>query len=435
MGSPVFLTRYAGLVVCALAAGCGACGTTAPSDAGQDAGFDAGFDAGRDGGARDAGRDAIVDAGFDADAGPDPEWTPLPEHETGCVIEYARNPQAVYTPSWVSCPAGMPAGCERLDMPQGVFLRANFRGPEIRIFVGLPGTTVDGRIVVLAGHDRALLATRALGPVSCTTGFENVGDGRAVFTTWTNTDASHYDERHYIVEETTNVWGPPVTRVNRPSASAAEQFEISSLTYLAVLADASKIEVYEDARASVLRGLGIPQATFLIGRDVFWEDWTSGSLVSVYHGTVDSPGAVFFATPDGSDLKGFATDGIDMVWNQSYGPTPTGTTYERTELWTAPYTNDRLALAPRLVTVLPRQPLVTVVGDGWYGFGTAGGTDLFRLNDGHHKHLAPLIDGWETQFTQCIAAGIVAFTTRRRAIGRFESTLFLIPIDAILDVP
>ena len=432
----MLLKVHAGLLVSVLAAGCGPCGTSAPAapDAGIDASRDAGRDLGPHGGIRDAMRDAIADASIDADAGADPQWTALPEHETGCVIEYARSPQAVYAPSWVPCPDGMPAGCERLDMPSGVFIGASVNDTPMRMIVGVPATTPAGRVIVVASHDRALLAIRAPGPVACYTGFEAAGGGRAVFTTWTDTDDRHYDERHYVVDEVANEWAPPVTRVNRLKASVAQELEMSTAAYVAVVADASKIEMYQDGRSNVLRGLGIPQSTFLVGADVFWEDWGSGYVVRVYHGTIDGPGAVFLEMTDGSDLKSFATDGVHMAWTQGYGDRPDGVTFDRYELWTAPYATDSASLTPRKVLDLEREPTLAAIGDGWYAFSGGDPTELVRLSDGHRKRLPRPADEWDTQVPSFVAGGLLGVSGRRRAPGRFETTLFVVPLDAIPDV-
>jgi len=427
----MLLRPYAGLLVSVLAAGCGAC-ASAPAlpDAGKDAGHDAGRDARADGGVQDAGRDAT------ADAGPGPEWTALPEHETGCVIEYARNPQAVYAPSWVSCPADMPAGCEQLEMPYGAFTRVQMTDDGLRFIVVLPPESAGGRLIALATRDVAVMAVRSPGPgASCTTGFEAASESRAVFTTWTETDARHYDERHYVVSQRTNTWGPPVARVNRLKATAARQLEISSSTYIAVLSASLSVEVYEAGGSNALRGLGIPQATFLVGRDVLWEDWTDGYVVRVYHGAVDRPGAVFFASPDGSDLKGFATDGIDMAWTQAYGPRPDGVTFDRYELWTAAYVTEAALIAPRRVAIEPYEG-VGAVGSGWYmsGATVSGPQQFVRLADGARKRIPAPGDGFEYDQRPVLGNGYVAMPASRRAPARFESTLFVVPIDAIPDV-
>ena len=93
----------------AFAAASGACGTVVmqPVDAGVDASYDAGVDAAYDAGVvRDASRDLAADTSVATlDAGRDPFWTPIPGSADGCVIEYARDPTAVYSPEWTTCPA------------------------------------------------------------------------------------------------------------------------------------------------------------------------------------------------------------------------------------------------------------------------------------------------------------------------------------------
>jgi len=321
-------------------------------------------------------------------------------------------------------------------MPEGALARTEQTSAGLRFVVVLPPETDGGRLVAIASREIALLALRSAGPGAvCRTGFEAAGGGRTVFNTWTQTDDRHYDDRQYVVEEASHTWGPPVTRVNRFDSDVAQQFEISESTYVAVLSPSSKLEVYEDGRSNTLRGLGTPQPTFLVGRDVFWEDWTGGYVVRIYHGTVDGPGTVFFATPDGSDLKGFATDGIDMAWTQAYGVLPGGVTFERYELWTAPYTTDSALLAPRRVAVVAHEG-VGAVGDGWYARGSdaSAAVEFVRLADGTHKLLPALGEGFAYDQIPTIGNGQVSISARRRAVGRFETTLVLVPIDAIPDV-
>lgn len=175
--------------------------------------------------------------------------------------------------------------------------------------------------------------------------------------------------------------------------------------------------------------------TFLVGRDVFWEDWTGGYVVRIYHGTVDGPGTVFFATPDGSDLKGFATDGVDMAWTQAYGVLPGGVTFERYELWTAPYTTDSTLLAPRRVAAQAYDG-AGAVGDGWYASGTtvSGPREFVRLADGARKLLPAPGDDFAYDQIPVLGNGQLAIRARRRTPGRFETTLFVMPLDALPDV-
>ena len=168
---------------------------------------------------------------------------------------------------------------------------------------------------------------------------------------------------------------------------------------------------------------------------MFWEDWTGGYVVRTYHGTVDGPNTVFFATPDGSDLKGFATDGVDMAWTQAYGVLPGGATFERYELWTAPYTTNAALPAPRRVAIEVYQGQ-GVVRSGWYASGRtdSGARDFVRLADGARRRLPALGDGFASDRRPVLGNGQLAIVASRRAVGRFETTLFVVPIDAIPDI-
>jgi hypothetical protein len=56
----------------------------------------------------------------------------------------------------------------------------------------------------------------------------------------------------------------------------------------------------------------------------------------------------FIVPKDGSDSFGLRTDGANLVWRQGYDRIDV-TQYGRVEIWTAPYTTDVTALAPRRV--------------------------------------------------------------------------------------
>ncbi len=415
------------------AVGCGACRATTPQP--RDAGFDGGQDAGSD-----SGQDAqIDDAALDSavgDAGPDPLWTAVPGSADACVIEYARDPTAAYTPQWVACPAGAAPGCERLA-GQGGPIGERFVDGELRVFV-LTGSATQ-YVNVLTSHDAALQALRGPPPSDpCHLGFAGVGGGRAVFSTSTATDANHYDERQYVLAENASVWPPPAVVANRVNANLADIFLVSATTYGARIEPAAEIEVYEGTRSSVLRGVGIggsPEVMFLLGRDFFWEAWGAGYVARIFQGTVDGA-SLFYETPDGSDLKGFGTDGIDMAWTQGYGPHPDGVTFDRYELWTAPYTTDPAALAPRLVGPIAYEGM-GVVGNGWYVHGTVGSDalTLVRLSDGARKQLPPSGDGFIGDRRPIIGGGHIAAEASRRSPTGFERTLLVTPIDTLPDLP
>jgi hypothetical protein len=430
--------RLGALALAGLATiGCGACSTSvtlprdAGVDAGRDAGGDAGRDAGRDGASGDAGRD-----GANGDAGRDPLWTTVPGNADGCVIEYARDSTAVYTPQWTACPAGAAPGCERLDAP-GIPVREGFVEGELRVFVGFSDTITQ--TTILASHDAAVQAIRSPVAIACTTGFANVGGGRAVFSTWADTDAQHYDERQYVIAEDATDWPLPFARVNRLKASVADLFLISATTYAArTEPNAQYMELYEGTRSNVLRGAtlgGSPEVVALVGRDLFWEAWGAGYVARIFHGTVDGA-SLFYETPDGSDLKGFGTDGVDMAWTQGYGPHPDGVTFDRYELWTSPYTTDPALLALRLVSAVAFEG-IGAVGDGWYALGSDGSRpyELMRLSDGARKELPAPGDGFAYDRIPAIGGGLIAAEASRLSSPGFERTLFVTPIAALPDVP
>ena len=430
--------RHAVALLALAASGCGGCsGGASRTDAGVDAGDagDAGRDGGRDAG-RDSGRDASSDAGGDTmgDSGVDPGWTLLPGNADGCTLEYARDASAVYTPQWTSCPAGSPVGCERLDMPSGAF-GLTFVGPEgFRFFVVLGDA--ETRFDVVSTHDHALQALRGPAGLPCTGAMVGGGAGRIVFVTHTFLP-DRMDERDYPVGETDTVWGPPLRTVSRLGDNVAQEILVSASAHAAAVQPAGILELYEGGRTTSLRGRSGEELgpAFLIGGDVFWEGWGAGYVVRVYHGDVATGATLFYETPDGSDLKGFATDGIDMAWTQGYGPRPGSFRFDRYELWTAPFTADTAALAPRRVAAVTNEG-INVVGDGWYMIGTAGPViELVRLSDGTRKVLPALGDGFAINAAPVIREGIVAARAERRLPTRIESTVFLIPIASLPDAP
>jgi len=108
---------------------------------------------------------------------------------------------------------------------------------------------------------------------------------------------------------------------------------------------------------------------------------------------------------------------------------------ERYELWTAPYTTDSALLAPRRVAVVAHEG-VGAVGDGWYARGSdaSAAVEFVRLADGVRKLLPALGESFAYDQIPTIGNGQVSISARRRAVGRFETTLVLVPIDAIPDV-
>lgn len=107
--------------------------------------------------------------------------------------------------------------------------------------------------------------------------------------------------------------------------------------------------------------VGLPQNVDVVGEHVLWEDWAD--LVRLAHADPTTT-ASLFRRVDPGDLKGFRTDGVEMVWMEGYDRQPDGA-YARLELWASPYARDPSALAPHLVRTMGQRG-VPIYGDGWY---------------------------------------------------------------------
>jgi hypothetical protein len=447
------LRGLAALLALALA-GCGGCGQGAGPDAAVDGGVDAGRDqgvdlgvdlgrdAGRDLGARDLGgdrdggdggrEDGAVDGG-DGDAGAT-GWTVLPEAAPECPIALADDPRAVYVPDWQPCPAEMPAGCERLVMPVGAVSGIAITSDgEPRVFLVLPPPAGYDRMMAGVGRTAALWALASPGGrLHCATRWEGWGAGRTVMLTSHDVDADRYEERAYPLGDDGSV-AAPLWTVRRVKGTSMTSVHVGEATVAGNIDPGLPLEVWESGRVHRVQVRGEdPSTAFLVGRDVLFESWGAGDRVRVFHATVDEGPTLLYATPDGSDLKGFATDGRDMAWTQSYGPDAWGLVFERTELWASPYATRAEDVRPRRVAVLERQPVYAAVGDGWYVLPARDGRsmDLVRLSDGHRKRLGPPPDGFAYDRLPAVGGGHLLLPARRER-PRFEATVYRVPLDAI----
>ncbi|NOY92928.1 MAG: hypothetical protein GXP55_17225 [Deltaproteobacteria bacterium] len=469
------LLRAALALVLAAITACSSAHST-PGDAGQDARVDARADAARADARRDTGidarPDAHVDAGTDARAdaradggagldadwlGCDPGWTPMPGIDADLELYYATNPSCLLPIAWESCGTG----CQRL-VDDSRFQRAMGEGWSDggrHLFSLVEGNaalrTLDAEIItVIASADgevRGAWRGSASGDRSRNARVGSVGGGNGWvgmqmpahrFTAEGN--FATYDERLYHAPlDALSRPLDPVLRLAPPVVSVEDtaQFVVASDTTLAAeVQPRGQVLVLEHGVAHWLGGPGsatpaTPQQVMVQGRDVYWLDFfESYPGVRLAHGSWSTESEVFYDIP-GVDLVGFATDGHDFAWVQGYDYGAGG--YSHMELWTAPYTNDKSALAPRKVSDFVSTPRGEI-GAGMYATGYfSGSTYVIRLHslaDGSKRDwrvpVGMAIDGGALWVT----ADEVAFPGRMSIRG--QRTIIRLSIaDAFTPVP
>ncbi len=387
-----------------------ACSGPAPSDAGADAGSvggDAGTDAGRDAGV-DAGRDAGFDGGPD-----DPGWEPWVTIEA-CTFERARNPAGVIQVEWAPCPSGIgPAGClgpagPRLlatagwfDAGRGYFLLSSIDSRD-RVTITL--MSVDNP-APLAAWRRPLF-----GPGVCMLDVGIGGGMIAVVPGFFDDDTleTNVDQVFYGPIAEVNELEDPVAVI---SPGVQPQHVAVSAEVVAFWTGGMAIGV-DPATGRWARLdeplAGIPQNVQVVGAHVLWEDWAD--LVRIAHADLTATAAIFHRADPG-DIKGFRTDGADMAWFEGYDRQPDGS-YGRLELWTAPYTRDPAALAPRLVRPMDIRN-GSAFGGGWYVVwrNDPRGYEIIDVRDGTRRWwLAPVSrDPLYVSEHEILADGLVRF--------------------------
>lgn len=332
--------------------------------AGPDAGVDAGgADAGEPPG--DAGDGSRVDAYV-----PSRDWVSvagLPPLPDGCHIERAVSPEHVFTPHWRSCGEGCLELERRIRDGETLrFGRAGY-GPNGLHFLAIVKRQIrEGHFIedpwdhdVLCSEDRAILAyrMRAEHPTRPCAFKVFADDGYAVGQhlrfegeDWTQT--TYYGPLP-------GDWTSPQPDFVLPIqyGNALQKVELSGEVILFQVQPADWVMMV-DARTGEWRRLshlperhGSPQLLHLVGDHAIWEAW-GNEQIWLEHATLSGDTALFYEVPDGGDVRGSATDGIDLVWMEAHGrpcvygcPEP----YERVEIWTAPYTRDPAALEPRFV--------------------------------------------------------------------------------------
>lgn len=403
------LRRIAGFVV--LLAACA--GPPEPDagigDAGHDGGADAGSDAGRDAAVADAGGDAGADAG-PRDGGPDdPSWVRLPGLPDECPIERALHPERIWDVSWLPCTdaAGEEIpGCTKTPTRSGFSGAWNDDGEVWLRMIG--GDALgEGRIVGIGHVDGRVVAAwrepqRSVDDSSifCSVTARAVGGGRAAFVAqfadWNDMTQS----RAWLYVGTPNTIGSttdpvhefPATFVPR-DRTIVELWISAELLALQVSPDGS-LYSYREGEWATLTGRGtvegLPRGTVIVGDQLVWEAWLSLDQIRLAHAPWGSPAAVFY-DPRPLTLYGFGSDGVDLAWfeNRSRGDG----TFDRQEIWTAPFRRDLDALEPRRVVEVDLYATRPAVGGGWLAMRRIDGglqrVEVFSLRDGSRRTFVP----------------------------------------------
>jgi len=344
-----------------------ACSGPGSEDGGTDAGVDAApteLDAGFDAGVRDAGYDAgLADGGED-----DPGWEPWVELTDDCAFERARNPEAVLgTHDWQPCADGTAQCWEAFGADGG----------GGAWFDGEIGYLASGRILDSRSRYIIRAITRSVGPPvavwrepwpvaddgrNCLLKL-GVGDGQAVvIADYTDHDVpSRSIKRLFFgaLDEIASVDEPltdlPLITAQRIAVSREVIAIWTGSSIYAIDPTSGRVERLNDSLP------GLPQNVAVVGSHVLWEDWAD--LVRVAHGDLMVAGSLFHRADPG-DIKGFQTDGERFAWFQGYDRQP-DRSYDRLELWTAPYVRDPATLEPRMVREMEARN-ASAYGGGWY---------------------------------------------------------------------
>jgi hypothetical protein len=383
------------LVCCILACG----NDTADPDAGR---VDVGRpDAGaRDAGARDAARrDGGRDAGPPVDAASlDPEWvrlTEVPDPEA-CQIDVARHPDHVRPlPRFEPCGSGcrqLVADWEPSERGGRLFPGAGHHDGLHAYFVYgrpyQPETGVEGGYLLVARDDgRHLLAIRYVARTGCT--LAGLGITATTFATAVIISDGVLRESWPIRAR----YDDPVEEWATPAEPRARILDHVVLTYTSdtttVYQGGTSARFYRYGPTGEIDELGAGReltSTAVSGDQVFVSAFEStGWQIDTVApgGSAHEP----FVSPRDGDAWLEATDGIDFIWEQTYGDISLPD-YERVEMWTSPYATTASGLRPRLLFAHP----VPVISKHGVGFGRLWTTQLVT-HEGPLRVLIQTLDG------------------------------------------
>lgn len=388
----------------------------------------------------DAAVDAALDSGA-ADAAPDappsrdPGWSALPGLPDGCVVERAEHPEVLFEPVWIPCNAG-PTGCEEMEtgdasVGQEFATHDGDRGYLSAIMSDTgadfpdptPGEghtqvqailTTDGPPIAAWRYEVGVRNRHCFIPASA------VGGGYGGFGIYSSGSGAtvqifYAADLQALRAQDTAVATLGADRVHQP---ISDMFVSDAMT---VVGDVSFIAVLLPSAAprilSAIPGLptSVPQRPVsVIGRDLFWSDWTN--YVRVAHATVEEDTEMFLEVAGGGDIRSFVTDGHDMAWYAAYYG-PDGYEYDRVELWTAPYTTSSAELVPRKIADIdPAERSSGEVGDGYFVYERRASERpvrfemvVYRLSDGR-RGIIDYPEGIEIHPLYVAGGAIVAYS-------------------------
>jgi len=415
----------------------------APSDTALDSPHDAPFDVRADAADPDA-----------RSLGCDPGWHPLPSIPDDLEVLYAENPGCLLNVEWVSCGAG----CQRLADdprfertidPNSAWIDGDRAFFSVVEWMKAP-TVHPGSIILVASTDGvvhgAWLDTSSLfhrPDVTLIQGFSGAAGafGLGIIAGQTNADGNyrtfHALIYHAPILSMSEAIEPSLQLDTLPPGNGLQYIHASATTFTAEVQPLAEMLVVEHGVAHSLGGRDsatpyIPQASVLIGREVFWLDWNDGWKVRIAHGNFDMESEVFYELADG-DILSLASDGHDLAWVQGYEPNDTRDVYSRMELWTAPVVTNPADLRPRLVTASYTGSNAGMLADGSYFTNSGAGVDTFdqvySMSDGSVRSWHGPV-GWLVNTSALWSrAGEVAYGGRMSA--RAQGTLFRLRMDEV----
>jgi hypothetical protein len=255
----------------------------------------------------DAAPDAAVDSGLDPD---DPGWTPLSGLPDWCVIEYARQPAAVFRPSWEACEDR--GGCQRMRA-ENSFAGPGFHDGERGFFVVVPLRDTRATYVIASTEGAPLGAWRQPHPGDpgyCAVGeFSLQADGAAFVI------GSFLEEQSPTVERIFHSSLAELGRATTPVAVMDETFiaPYASTQETAASADMVAVRVEPGSFAAVVQGgklrrldhlpdpmAGQPFDLRVVDQDVFWAEYADRSRIAQYGPGLISLGSSNMRTAGGS---------------------------------------------------------------------------------------------------------------------------------------
>jgi len=374
----------------------------------------------------------------------------MPGLPDGCVVQRAEHPEVLFEPVWIPCREG-PPGCEEMELVDSTVGMefAYHDGERGYLSAYLPDLRSDFPDPTPGeGHSQIQAIVTTAGPALAAWRYEvgvygrfcwviplTAGEGRGAFGIFSWWEGLPIRQRFYVGDfESLRGLTTPLATVGgeliRQSIAdmyvSRDMAAFGDMYFMAVLEPSGNVRVL-----SPLPGLpaAVPQEPVsLIGPDLFWSDWTN--YVRVAHATPDSDTELFLEVEGGGDVRGFVTDGHDMVWYAAYYA-PNGYDYERMELWTASYTTDPATLVPRKVADIdPPVYRSGEVGDGYFVFERRIGEGqpiryevvVYRLADGKRTSVR-YPDGFFVHPLYVAAGAVVAYTFTPGPARLFRSYL------------